>query len=105
MAAIAELRKSYAGSRWLDDAKALEVEVKQAAGQKVSPESESDEDLKLMAINGLMQSDSERAIPLLERAKQANIQNVVPLIGDDAKGILQKNGLAALRRAGSLFSV
>ncbi|MGA2773144.1 MAG: HEAT repeat domain-containing protein [Bryobacteraceae bacterium] len=66
MAAIAELRKSYASSRWLDDAKALEVEVKQAAGQKVSPESESDEDLKLMAINGLMQSDSERAIPLLE---------------------------------------
>jgi len=66
VAAIAELRKSYAGSRWLDDAKALEVEVKQAAGQKVSPESESDEDLKLMAINGLMQSDSERAMPLLE---------------------------------------
>jgi hypothetical protein len=66
MAAIAELRKSYASSRWLDDAKALEVEVKQAAGQKVSPESESDEDLKLMAINGLMQSDPERAIPLLE---------------------------------------
>jgi tetratricopeptide (TPR) repeat protein len=66
MAAIAELRKSYATSRWLDDAKVLEVEVKQAAGQKVSPESESDEDLKLMAINGLMQSDSERAIPLLE---------------------------------------
>ena len=66
VAAIAELRKSYASSRWLDDAKALEVEVKQAAGQKVSPESESDEDLKLMAINGLMQSDSERAVPLLE---------------------------------------
>jgi tetratricopeptide (TPR) repeat protein len=66
MAAIAELRKSYATSRWLDDAKVLEVEVKQAAGQKVSPESEPDDDLKLMAINGLMQSDSERAIPLLE---------------------------------------
>jgi hypothetical protein len=66
VAAIAELRKSYAGSRWLDDAKALEVEVKQASGQKVAPESESDEDLKLMAINGLTQSDPERAIPLLE---------------------------------------
>jgi hypothetical protein len=40
----------------------------------------------------LLQVASGRAIPLLERAKQANIQNVVPLIGDDAKGILQKNG-------------
>jgi hypothetical protein len=65
-AAIAELRKSYASSRWLDDAKALELELKQASGQNVSPESESDEELKLMAINGLMQSDPERAIPLLE---------------------------------------
>jgi hypothetical protein len=65
-AAIAELRKSYAASRWLEDAKALELELKQASGQSVSPEAESDEELKLMAINGLMQSDPERAIPLLE---------------------------------------
>lgn len=65
-ATIAELRKSYAASRWLDDAKALELELKQASGQNVSPEAESDEELKLMAINGLMQSDPERAIPLLE---------------------------------------
>ena len=66
LAAIAELRKSYASSRWLDDAKALELEVKQASGQTVSPESESDDDLKLMALNGIMQSDPERAFPLLE---------------------------------------
>jgi HEAT repeat protein len=66
LAAIAALRKSYTTSRWLDDAKALELELKQAGGQKMSPEAESDEDLKLMAINGLMQSDQERALPLLE---------------------------------------
>jgi hypothetical protein len=67
LAAIAELRKSDAGTRWLDDAKALELELKQASGQNVAPEVQDDEDLKLMAINGLMQSDPERAIPLLER--------------------------------------
>ena len=66
VATIAELRKSYASSRWLDDAKALELELKQASGQNISPEAESDEELKLMAINGLMQSDPDRAIPLLE---------------------------------------
>jgi tetratricopeptide (TPR) repeat protein len=66
LAAIAELRKSYSGSRWLDDAKALELEVKQANGQPVSPESQTDEDLKLMALNGLMDSDPERAIPAVE---------------------------------------
>jgi HEAT repeat protein len=67
LAAIAELRSKFATSRWLDDAKALELELKQASGQNVSPESQDDEELKLMAINGLMQSDPERAIPLLER--------------------------------------
>jgi hypothetical protein len=67
LAAIADLRARFATSRWLDDAKALELELKQASGQTVSPESESDEELKLMAINGLMQSDPDRAFPLLEK--------------------------------------
>jgi len=67
LAAIAELQKSHPSSRWLDDAKALAVEVRQASGQAVSPESQSDEDLKLMAINALMNSDPERALPLLEK--------------------------------------
>jgi hypothetical protein len=62
LAAIAELRKSYANSHWLDDAKALEVD----AGKPVSPESESDEELKIIALNGLVQSDPDRAFPLLE---------------------------------------
>jgi tetratricopeptide (TPR) repeat protein len=66
VAAITELRKAYPNSRWLDDAKALEVEVKQQAGRPVSPEGESDEELKLLAINGVMQSDPERGVPLVE---------------------------------------
>jgi hypothetical protein len=66
LAAIAELRKSYASSRWLDDSAALELEVKQANGQPVSPDSQSDEDLKLMALNGLMRSDPDRAITALD---------------------------------------
>jgi len=66
LAAIAELRKSYAASRWLDDAKALELQLRQASGRRVTPESENDEELKLMALNGLVQSDPDRALPLLE---------------------------------------
>ncbi len=66
MAAIAQLRKTFPSSRWLDDTKALEFEMKQASGQKSPPEAEADEDLKLMALNGLMQSDPDRALPLLE---------------------------------------
>ena len=66
LAAIDQLRKGYASSRWLDDAKALEVEVKQSSGKAVSPEGETDEDIKILALNGLMQSDPERALPQVE---------------------------------------
>lgn len=64
-AAIESLRKSYPNSRWLDDAKALELEVKQTKGP-VSPESETDDDIKVLALNGLMQSDPEKALPQVE---------------------------------------
>lgn len=67
LAALAEIPKQFPQSRWINDAKALEVEVRQAAGQNVSPESQSDEDLKLLAINALMNSDPDRAVPLLEK--------------------------------------
>lgn len=71
-ATIAELQSKHPKSRWLNDAKALDLEIKQASGQRLSPETQSDEDLKLMAINSLMQSDPERAIPLLEKVLAAN---------------------------------
>lgn len=66
-AALNELRTKYASSKWQDDAKALEIEVKQSSGQKVAPESQSDDDLKLLALNGLSQSDPDRALPILEK--------------------------------------
>lgn len=66
-AALTELRTKFASSRWLDDAKALEIEVKQGSGQKVTPESQSDDELKLLALNGIAQSDPDRAIPILEK--------------------------------------
>jgi hypothetical protein len=66
IAAIADLRKSYAKSRWLDDANALEIEVKQDAGQPVSPDAQPDEELKLLALNALVRSDPQRALPILE---------------------------------------
>jgi TolA-binding protein len=66
LAALAQLRRDFATSAWLNDAQALEAEVRQNAGQPVSPAQETNEDLKLMAINSLMNADAERAIPLVE---------------------------------------
>jgi HEAT repeat protein len=65
------LQKNFGSSRWVNDAKALEAEVRQANGQPLSPESESDEDLKLLAINSLVASDPDRAVPLLDKILQS----------------------------------
>ena len=68
LAALAEIPKQFPQSRWINDAKALQVEIQQAKGAGgASPESQSDEDLKVLAINALMNSEPERAIPLLEK--------------------------------------
>jgi HEAT repeat protein len=66
LASLAELQKNYPSSRWLDDARALQQEIRSQNGQ-VSPESATDEELKLLAINSLMNTDPERAAPLLEK--------------------------------------
>jgi HEAT repeat protein len=66
MKAIAELRSGYPKSRWLRDARALEVEIRQASGQ-TAVSANGDEDLKLMALNALMQADPDRALPLVEQ--------------------------------------
>ncbi len=63
---IGELRSLYPKSQWLKDAGALEVEVKQASGQPVRPNAESDDDYKLLALNSVMDSDPDRAIPIVE---------------------------------------
>jgi len=72
LSAIAEIQKRFPSSRWVKDAKALEVEVRQATSQPVSPDAEQDADLKLIAINSLMHTDPERAIPLLDKVLKGN---------------------------------
>jgi tetratricopeptide (TPR) repeat protein len=67
LTALADLYKQFADSRWIRDARALEVEVRQASGQPVSPASQDDEELKLMALRGIMQSDPEQALPVIEK--------------------------------------
>jgi HEAT repeat protein len=63
---VQRLREDYSDSPWIDDARALEVEARQASGRVVNPVDEDDEELKLYALNSLMHMDSERAIPVLE---------------------------------------
>src|SRR5205807_3671690 len=67
LATIADLKHRFPQSRWQRDASALEIDVRQRTGQATHPETQSDDDLKMLAIQGLMNSDPERAMPLLEK--------------------------------------
>jgi HEAT repeat protein len=66
LATIALLRKDHAQSRYLQDAKALEADARRTAGKPVNPADIDDDELKLLAISGIQNTDPERAVPLLE---------------------------------------
>ena len=70
LTAVAELAKVFPTSRWLGEARALEIQVRQRAGQPVAPEDAANEDLKLLALQGLQHSDPDQAVPLLEKFLQ-----------------------------------
>ena len=72
LTAVAELLKNFPMSRWLNDARALEIAMRQRAGQPVSPDQQNDDDLKLLAIQGLQQMDPAQGVPLLEKILQGN---------------------------------
>jgi HEAT repeat protein len=67
LGAISDLQQKFKDSRWARDSKALEIEVRQSSGQPVTPESQNDEELKLIALRALMNSDAERAMPIIEQ--------------------------------------
>jgi HEAT repeat protein len=64
---IKEMSKQFAASPWVKDAKALEVEIRQAAGQAISADLQGDEELKLLALRGIMQTDPDKGLPIIEK--------------------------------------
>lgn len=67
LSTLAEMRKTYAASRWTADAQALEAQIKASTGQIDSAAVDSAEDLKVIALTGLIQSDPDKAWPMVEQ--------------------------------------
>jgi HEAT repeat protein len=61
VATLGELRKSYPQSGYLKDARALEADVK-----KLGPGQVDDDDIKLLAIQGIQHQNPDQAIPAIE---------------------------------------
>ncbi|HEX2917974.1 MAG TPA: HEAT repeat domain-containing protein [Edaphobacter sp.] len=98
-----DLGHKYPQSRWMNECGALRIEIQGRSGQPVSPQAGGDDELKLLALNALMQQDSSRAMPavqqilngkgsekLKERAlfvlASSNLPEAQKLIGDIARG-------------------
>ena len=63
---LADMKKRFAPSRWLKDAGALELEVKQSSGQPVKPADQSNEELKMLALQGIMTGNPQKGLSILE---------------------------------------
>lgn len=89
LATIGELRKQYPKSNWLKEAGVLEQELHLASGQPPNPDNIPDEELKLMALQSLMNSNPEKAIPILEKIIQGNYSSKLK---DKALFVLSQSG-------------
>lgn len=89
LAVLRELPARHPDSDWLDDARALELELRgprSAAGGDIA----EDEELKLYALNGLMHADPDRALPVLRK-----------FLEGDASPQLKKQALFVLGQSGT----
>ena len=89
LSTIAEVKKSYPQSRWKKDAEALEIEIRQSSGTKPNPDAVGDEELKLLALQGLMNSDPQKATPLLEKVLAGSSS---PAVKSKALFVLAQSG-------------
>ena len=67
LATLDAMLKAYANGRWANDARALQVEVKQASGQPVNPDQTTDDEIKLIALNSIVRSQPEQAVAIIEK--------------------------------------
>jgi tetratricopeptide (TPR) repeat protein len=90
LSTLDDLLKRFPSSRWANDAKALQVEVRQASGRPVNPSQQSDEELKLIALNGLVSRDPDRGIPMVEQILSGSAS---PRMKERALFVLAQSGL------------
>jgi HEAT repeat protein len=95
---IGSLKTGYPKSAWVKDARALEVEIRQASGQTPQVESAGpggDDELKLLALSGLMNADPDKAIPIIKNMLAGSPS---PKLMDRAMFVLAQSGKPEARQ-------
>jgi hypothetical protein len=65
--ACASLRQNYPQSSWLKECSALEIEIRGKSGSPVQPQTEQDEELKLLALSSIIESGNSNSLPILQQ--------------------------------------
>ncbi len=63
----AQLRHTYPQGNWAKECSALEIEIHGKSDDPMPPQAEQDEELKLLALNSLMQQDEAHALPIIQQ--------------------------------------
>jgi HEAT repeat protein len=63
----AELRRTYPQGDWAKECSALEIEIHGKSDDPMPPQAQQDEELKLLALNSLMQQDEAHALPIIQQ--------------------------------------
>src|SRR3984885_1617182 len=66
LATCAELTHAFRTSSWIHECGALEIEIHARTGKPVDPKTVTDDDLKLLALNSLMQKDESQALAQIQ---------------------------------------
>jgi HEAT repeat protein len=85
---IQDMARQFAASPWVKDAKALELEIRQSVGQPISADLQNDEELKLLALRGVMQTDPDKGLPIIEKMLAGS---AAPRVRDRALFVLSQS--------------
>jgi thioredoxin-like negative regulator of GroEL len=79
VATCGRLDSDYPRSKWRRECVALLIDIRKRDGDQgnvvSTPEGKQDDELKMLALNGLMQQDPARALPIVKSILQSNTQS------------------------------
>ena len=67
-----QLRLTFPQGKWINECGALEIEIRGQSDDLMPPQEEQDEELKLLALNALMQQDESRSLPIIQQILSSN---------------------------------
>jgi outer membrane protein assembly factor BamD (BamD/ComL family) len=72
LATCNQLRLTFPHGKWMNECGALEIDIRGKSDDPLPPQEEQDEELKLLALNALMQQDESKSVPIIQQILSSN---------------------------------